>query len=209
MSFHPTFDHEALRDDLVGLMTWAHERSVRGQISNFASTYSDYRSGNVTEAKAGARRGIGYALDTALMASGVGGSMAGGGIWSYRAYGAGKRLAKFHKGLAPTIFKGHILMEYLEGDLEWQDIPYYAAPLVAQLAWDRYTIKNKLSPSSSRSGNAGGGGGGKKTSKKKKHSTRPKRYLLGSKRVWKKGHNPCDKGYSPRKIKGKWHCVLK
>jgi hypothetical protein len=162
MSFHPTLDTKALRDDLVGLMTWAQKRSLPGQINNFSQTYSDYRSGNITEAKAGAMRGAGYALDTALMASLLGGGMAGGGVHTYRALGMGKRIQKLNQSLGPHIFKIHILWEVYERDLEWQDIPYYAAPWVAQVAWDRYTIKNQVSSSVARRGNAVGPGGGKK-----------------------------------------------
>lgn len=207
MTFNPSIDRKAIRDDLVGLMTWAHQRSLSGQIRNFSQTYSDYRSGNISEAKAGAMRGAGYALDTALMASLVGGGMAGGGVHSYRALGMGKRVMKLNKSLAPHIFKAHILWEIYEKDLEWQDVPYYAAPWIASQAWDRYTTKSKSS-SAARSGNAEGPGGG--TKKKSRKKGRVKRYALpvDSSKAFGR-HNPCSKGYFPKKIKGRWYCVLK
>lgn len=108
-----------------------------------------------------------------------------------------------NKAARPWVYSYRIAKEFLSDDLEWEDLVYYAAPGIAQELWDRYQLP-KSSPVARR-GNAVGPGGGTK----KKHSSRPKRYLLGSKRVWKKGHNPCDKGYYPRKIKGKWHCVRK
>ena len=43
-----------------------------------------------------------------------------------------------------------------------------------------------------------------------KRGSRPRRYALpiDSSKAFGK-HNPCDKGYHPRKIKGRWYCVRK
>ncbi len=43
-----------------------------------------------------------------------------------------------------------------------------------------------------------------------KRRSRPRRYALpiDSSEAFGK-HNPCDKGYHPRKIKGRWYCVRK
>ena len=129
------------------------------------------RSGDYSAARESSAYGIRIGVDNLAIGLMAGGAVASSGIWAYRAVGVGRRAMKASRAVQPMIFKAHILKEAWDNDLEWQDIPYYAAPWVASQAWDRYVTKSKSS-SSSRSGNAGGGGGGTKSSKKKTSSIR-------------------------------------
>ena len=174
MSFHPSLDRKAIRRDLDWV--WAH--TVPGQLTNLAGTYQDFKSGDYGSARERSSAGIRIGLENLAIGLTLGAGIAGGGIHAYRALGVGKRIVKINKGLAPQIFKAHILWEIYERDLEWQDIPYFASPWVAKFAWDRYIKKNQWSSPAARRGNAvGPGGGTKKKSSSRKTSTTDRYFI--------------------------------
>ena len=156
-------------------LKWVWDHTVPGQLSHLNLTIKQMRSGDYSAARENSAYGIRIGVDNLAIGLMAGGAVASSGIWAYRAVGVGKRAMKASRAVQPMIFKAHILKEAWDNDLEWQDIPYYAAPWVASQAWDRYVTKSKSSPAARR-GNAVGPGGGTKTSKKKGKKTHTSRF---------------------------------
>ncbi len=201
MPLHPVIDREAVRGDL----DWVWSHTVPGQLSHLASTYQDIKSGDYSSARA--KSAFGLRIGAENLAIGVTFGVVGGA--SVRtAVRIGMTPVPLTKRMEKGIFYGRLLNEYLSGNLTWHDIPRFAAPWVLSAAWGRYTIPKVKSSSVARRGNAVGPGGG--TKKKSRKKGRVKRYRLpvDSSKAFGR-HNPCSKGYFPKKIKGRWYCVLK
>lgn len=158
MPTHARIDRSAIASDAKWI--WSH--TTPAQLSNLAGTYRDIQSGDYSSARSRSAAGFRVGMENlAIGLSVVGFTNIVIGP-SVRASLIAYPVPAFPQSVQKGIFYGRLLDEYLKGDLEWQDIPFYAAPWVLSAAWGRYMHPRSKSSPAARRGNAVGPGGGTK-----------------------------------------------
>lgn len=186
-----SLSEEQIKSDL----RWLWDHSVPAQISRLNLMISQGRAGDIEGMKKTSRRGIQVSLENLAIGLALGGAVASGGVHAYRAYRMAKLGMGASKRVSPMVWRARILKEAWDGDLEWQDIPYYAAPFVAQETWDRYVESE--SSVQRRSGNADGSTGG--TKKPKSSTKRRSRKASSSSMKWCRVHKKVDSCWRKKK----------